>query len=172
MIEILRSRRSIRKYEKKSIHEEAVKILKEALLRCPSSRGFNPWTFIFVDEPGLLERLSKAKEHGSAFINKAALAIVICGDETRSDVWIEDCSIAAIIAHLTAHSLGLGSCWVQIRNRFHSSEKSSEAYVQELLGIPPNIKVEAIISLGFPGETPKPIPDGQLDYGKIRTNHF
>jgi nitroreductase len=172
MIEILRTRRSIRKYEWKPIDAVSRKILEEALLRCPSSRGFNPWTFIFVDEPELLKRLAKAKEHGSAFIDKAALAIVVCGDETRSDVWIEDCSIAAVIAHLTAHSLGLGSCWVQIRNRFHSPEKSSERYVQDLLGIPQQIKVEAIISLGFPGETPKPIPAGELDYNKIRTNHF
>src|SRR5512135_530815 len=115
MIEILRFRRSIRKYIKKAIDGESLEIIKEALLRCPSSRGTNPWTFIFVDEADLLARLSKAKEHGSAFLKNAALAIVVCGDETRSDVWVEDCSIAAIVAQLTAHSLGLGSCWVQIR---------------------------------------------------------
>ncbi len=172
MIEFLRTRRSIRRYEKKPIDSESLEIIKEALLRCPSSRGTNPWTFILVDEAELLEGLSKAKEHGSDFLKKAALAIVVCGDETRSDVWIEDCSIAAIIAHLTAHSLGLGSCWIQIRNRFRSAEQSSEAYVQDLLGIPKNLRVEAIISLGFPGETKKPVPLEQLDFGKIRHNRF
>ena len=49
MIEILRTRRSIRKYEKKPVDEKLVAILKEALLRCPSSRGINPWTFVFVE---------------------------------------------------------------------------------------------------------------------------
>jgi nitroreductase len=63
---------------------------------------------------------------------------------------VEDCSIAAIVAHLTAHSLGLGSCWIQIRNRAHSIEKTAEKHVQELLGIPSDLRVESIISIGFP----------------------
>jgi nitroreductase len=172
MIESLRTRRSIRKYQKRAIDGESLETIKEALLRCPSSRGNNPWTFIFVDEADLLDRLSKAKEHGSGFVQDAALAIVVCGDETRSDVWVEDCAIAAMVAHLTAHSLGLGSCWIQIRNRTHSAEKSAEAYIQDLLGIPKNLRVEAIISLGFPGETKTPVPVGQLDFGKIKHNRF
>lgn len=172
MIEILRTRRSIRKYEKRPIDGASLETIKEALLRCPSSRGINPWTFILVDEAELLERLSRAKEHGSGFATNAALAIVVCGDETLSDVWVEDCAIAAIVAHLTAHSLGLGSCWIQIRNRSHSAEKSSEAYIQELLGIPKNLRVEAMISVGFPGETKVPVPVAQLDFGKIKQNRF
>ena len=105
MIEILRTRRSIRKYENKAIDGGSVDILKEALLRCPSSRGINPWTFIFVDEPELLQQLSQAKEQGSAFLKDAALGIVVCGDETKSDAWVEDCSIASIVVQLAAHSL-------------------------------------------------------------------
>lgn len=172
MIEILRTRRSIRKYQKRPIDTESLETLKEALLRCPTSMGNNSWTFIFVDAAELLERLSEAKEHGSAFVKNAALAIVVCGDERRSDVWVEDCSIAAIVAHLTAHSRGLGSCWIQIRNRFHSAEKSAETYIQELLGIPKNLRVEAIISIGFPAETRPAVPAEQLDFGKIRYNRF
>ena len=98
--------------------------------------GINPWTYIFVDDADLLAGLSRAKEHGSDFLKNAALGIVVCGDESKSDVWVEDCSIAAVVSHLTAHSLGLGSCWIQIRNRAHSIEKTAEQYVQELLGTP------------------------------------
>ncbi len=172
MIDLLRSRRSVRKYERRAIAEEHIEILKEALLRCPSSRGINPWTFVFVDDPALLSRLSHAKEQGSAFLEGAALGIVVCGDETTSDVWVEDCSIAAIIVHLTAHSLGLGSCWIQIRNRPHSTEKSAEQYIQELLGMPLNIRVEAIVSIGYPAESPAPIPKARLEEGKIMRNAF
>ena len=136
MIETLRTRRSIRKYAKKPVDEGLVALLKEALLRCPSSRGINPWTFVFVDEAGVIDKLSRSKEHGSEFLKGAPLAIVVCGDETKSDVWVEDCSIASIVAHLTAHSLGLGSCWIQIRNRDHSAARTAEDYVQELLGAP------------------------------------
>ena len=172
MIDILRTRRSIRQYEKKPVQAESLDLLKEALLRSPSSRALNPWTFIFVDKPDLLERLSRAKEHGSIFLRGAALGVVVCGDETKSDVWIEDCSIASIVTHLTAHSLGLGSCWIQIRKRMHSGEQAAEQYIQDLLGIPAHVRVEAIISIGYPAETKPPIPKDQLDYGKIRYNGY
>jgi nitroreductase len=172
MIELLRTRRSIRKYETKPIDGQYLEVLKEALLRCPSSRGNNPWSFIFVDKPDLLDLLSKSKERGSQFLKDAPLGIVVCADETKSDVWVEDCSITSIVVQLVSHSLGLGSCWIQIRNRLHSSGKDAGEYIQELLGIPPNMKVECIIALGFPAETLAPIPSDKLDYGKIRSNGY
>jgi nitroreductase len=172
MIDILRKRRSIRKYERKGIEPNTVEILKEAMLRCPSSRGINPWTFIFVDDRALLDRISQAKESGSSFLKGAALGIVICGDETRSDVWVEDCSIASIAVQLTAQSMGLGSCWIQIRNRTHPGGTTAEEYIQEILGIPKQVRVESIISIGYPAEEKKPVPREQLEYGKIRFNKF
>jgi nitroreductase len=172
MIDILRTRRSIRKYEKKPVDERSVDVMKEALLRCPSSRGINPWTFVFVDDGDLIDKLSRSKEHGSAFLKGAPLAIVVCGDETKSDVWVEDCSIASIVAHLTAHSLGLGSCWIQIRNRNHSGQRPAEDFIQELLGLPKSMRVEAIVAVGFPGESKSPVPAEQLDYGRIKHNHY
>ncbi len=172
MIEMLRSRRSIRKYEKKGIDTNMLDILKEALLRCPSSRGINPWIFIFVDDRDLLHRLSQAKEHGSGFLKDAALGIVVCGDETKSDVWVEDCSIASIVVQLTAHSLGLGTCWIQIRNRSHTNETTAEKYIQELLGIPEHLRVECMISIGYPAETKTPLPFERLDFDKIKNNGY
>jgi nitroreductase len=172
MIDILRTRRSIRRYEAKPVDPGFLEILKEALLRSPSSLGHNPWTFIFVDKPDLLAQLSEAKQHGSNFVKGATLGIVVCADETVSDVWVEDASISSLIAHITAHSLGLGSCWVQIRNRQHSADQTAEQYVQVLLGIPAHVRVEAIIAIGYPAETKAPLPGDQLDYGKIRFNGY
>lgn len=172
MIETLRKRRSIRKYQETAINSQALEVIKEALLRSPSSRGINPWTFIFVDQKELLRRLSQAKEQGAQFVKDAALAIVVCGDETKSDVWVEDCSIAAIVVQLAAQSLGLGSCWSQIRNRSHSKEKSAEKYIQELLHIPENLRVLSIVSIGVPAETKTPIAKEQLDYTKIHYNAY
>jgi len=172
MIDMLRTRRSIRKYEKKPLDKGSIDVMKEALLRSPSSRGINPWTFVFVDNPNVVERLSRSKEHGSAFLRGAPLAIVVCGDETKSDVWVEDCSIASIVAHLTAHSLGLGSCWVQIRKRSHDAGRSSEEYLRELLGLPETIAVECIVGIGRPAETKLPVPADKLQYGKVKRNRY
>lgn len=172
MIELLRQRRSIRKFTSEKIDPETAGTLIEAALRSPSSRGINPWEFIVVDDPDMLLKLSKAKQHGSEFLGKAPLGIVICADSTKSDVWIEDCSIAAVIIQLTALSMGLGSCWVQIRNRQHDSEKTSEDYVRELLGLPEQIRVVSIIAVGHPGERKSPVPESRLQYDKIRNNRW
>jgi nitroreductase len=172
MIDILRTRRSIRKYQNKQIEPESIELIEESLLRSPSSRGINPWRFILVDEPEMLEQLSEAKQHGSHFLKGAALGIVVCGDETESDVWIEDCSLASVIVQLTAHSLGLGSCWIQIRNRFHSSGQTAEEYVRHILAIPEGVNVLSIISIGHPAETKHPVPAERLEYIKIMRNRY
>lgn len=172
MIEKLRSRRSVRKFKSIPLEQQTIDLLKEAVLRSPSSRGINPWEFIFVTKPEKLASLSKSKEHGSGFLNHAALAIVICGDENKTDVWIEDCSIASTIALLTAHSIGLGSCWIQIRNRKHNNETTSESYIRNILNIPLHYRVESIIAIGYPDETPLPIDKNILDFNKIHENSF
>lgn len=170
MLELLQNRRSIRKYENRKIEPEKIEILKEALLRAPSSRGINPWQFIFVDDPQLLSKLSQCKEHGAEFIKNAALGIVVCGDEKESDVWVEDCSIAAIIGQLAAHSLGLGSCWIQVRNRFYDAATASEIYIQNLLGLPAHIKVECLLGIGYAAEKKKPTARDSLLFDRIRMN--
>ena len=172
MIELLRSRRSIRKFTSEKIVPDAIEVLVEAALRAPSSRGINPWEFVLVDDPVILKQLSEAKQHGAEFLGNAPLAIVICADNRNSDVWIEDCSIAAIVIQLTALLLGLGSCWAQIRNREHSRGKTAERYVQELLGLPEEIKVECILGLGHPAEKKRPVAAEELQREKIRYNHW
>ncbi len=167
MLEILRKRRSIRRYKDKEIEPEKIELLKEAALRAPSSRAIKPWQFAFVTDRAMLEKLSKAKEDGSGFLKGAGLGVVVCADENESDVWIEDCSIASIILQLEALSLDLGSCWIQIRNRMHDDERTSEDYIRSLLELPKNIRVESIISIGYPGEEKAPISRDQLDYHKI-----
>jgi nitroreductase len=172
MIELLRLRRSIRKFTAEKIAPETVETLVEAALRAPSSRGINPWEFILVDDPEILTKLSRAKKHGAEFLKGAPLGIVVCADSTASDVWIEDCSIAAIIIQLTAASLGLGSCWAQIRNRQHDTEQSAEAHIRELLGLPEQLKVESILGIGHPAEKKSPVPADKLQREKVKRNRW
>ncbi len=172
MIELIRKRRSIRKFTEQKIEEGKVALLKETLLRSPTSRNLYPWEFVVVDDRETIRALSKAKPHGLGFLEEAALAVVICGDETKSDVWIEDCSIASIMLQLTAQSLGLGSCWGQIRLRQYDESKSSEHFVQELLSIPEHIHVESIIGIGYPAENRNPVLESELLTDKIHYNRF
>lgn len=172
MIELLRARRSIRRYADTPIEPEKVDLLKEAALRSPSSRNIDPWEFIFVDDREVLARLSTCKPHGAEFLAHAALGIVVCGDSRESDTWVEDCSIASILVQMVAQSLGLGSCWVQVRSRMFDEQTTSEQYIQDLLRIPEHIKVQCIIALGYPAEQREPLPAGELKFRKICMNTY
>ena len=172
MIEILRNRRTIRNYLKKPVEKEKTELLKEALLRSPSSKNINPWEFIFIDNKTTIEKLRNFKPHGVEPLDTAPLAILVCADETKNDVWIEDCSIASILLQLTAQSLGLGSCWIQIRNRSYSQSVSSEEYIQKLLSIPRKFKILSIITIGYAVEKRSGKPHNELQFEKIRINKF
>jgi nitroreductase len=172
ILPLIQKRRSIRKYQKRKIEPDKIQALMEAALRSPSSMGYNPWEFVVVDDPDLLDKLSKAKPQGSAFIKNAPLGIVVCADPEKSSVWVEDASIACTFIQLTAESLGLGSCWIQIRERMHDQTTPAEAYVAEVLGIPRKLKVEAMIALGYPDEQKAPRAKEDLQYGKVHRNLY
>ncbi len=172
MINILRNRRSVREFEDKTVESDKVEILKEALLRSPSSRSINPWEFIFVSERQTLRDLARCKPHGAAFVADAPLAVIVLGDTDRSDTCIEDCSIAAITLQYAAEALGLSSCWCQVRLRSHDQDRSAEEYLRELLEVPSNYMVECVIAVGYPARRGSPHPFDGLAWEKIRGNGF
>jgi nitroreductase len=173
MYQLLQHRRSCRKYQPTAVPEKDIETLLHAALMSPSSKRMNPWEFIAVTDKAIIEKLSHCKEHSSTFIAEAPLAIVVLANIEKSDVWVEDCSIASIIIQLVAEDLGLGSCWVQIRNRFTKNHKvSSNDYVKETLHIPDNYAVEAIISIGYKVEERKPFDEEKLQIEKIHYQHF
>jgi len=146
--------------------------LKEAVLRSPSSKNINPWEFVFIDDKELIRKLKECKPHGVTPLKTAPLAVIICGDENKNDVWVEDCSIASILLQLTAQSLGLESCWIQVRERNYTEGLSSGKYIQDLLNIPENYKVLSIVTIGYPDTTRAGKPFDELQFEKIRLNGF
>lgn len=172
MLELLAQRRSIRKYRQTPVEKEILDKLIKAALLAPSSRNILSQRFIVIDRPELLEKLSQARDHGSSFLKNAPLAIVVLGDSSSSDVWNEDASLAAIIIQLTATSLGLGSCWIQIRNRRYNQDITSEEYIQRLLNIPEDMKVQCIISLGYSDEQKSVKTEQDLKPSRVSINSF
>ena len=169
---LIQKRRSIRRFLQRPVEVEKINALLEAGLRAPSSRGLNPWEFIVVTDPDLLKKLAGAKQHGSAFLEKAALGIVVCADPATCDVWVEDASIAAIFIQLAAESLGLGSCWIQIRERMNEGMKSAGEYIADTLNIPAKIKVECIVAIGYPDEQKPPHKADELLYEKVHADIY
>lgn len=165
--ELLINRRSIRRYTYEPVDSEQVKLILEAALMGPSSKSVRPWQFVVVEDKEMLERLSKCKSNYATSIASAPLAIVVTADVTRSDAWIEDASIAAILMQLQAEDLGLGSCWVEVRERFGSDGLPAEEYVREALNIPENFSVLCIITVGHKDEIRKPINPEKLLWEKV-----
>lgn len=172
MLELLKQRRSIRKFKTQEIEAEKIIQLLQGALLSPSSKNSIPWEFIVVTDKQLLQQLALAKKTGATFLKNAPLAIVVLADPQVSDVWIEDASIAAIIIQTVAISLSLGSCWVQIRERKHNDTVSAEDYVRGVLNIPERIKVEAIIGIGYPDESKAPHREEDLKYQKVFSNGY
>jgi nitroreductase len=166
-LELLERRRSIRKFCDRAVETEKIQVLVEAALRSPSGRGINPWEFVIVEERNMLSKLSDAKQSGAAFLKGAPLGIVVCANPDKSDTFVEDASIASIIIQLAAESLGLGSCWIQMRNRYHRDGRSAQEHIEQILNIPENCIVQSVIAIGYPAETKTPHPRESLNFEKV-----
>ena len=172
MLEVLRKRRSIRKYLETALKREQIEGLEEIVLRSPSAHNDKSWEFIFVEDRALLRELAGVRAGSSAFLSGATLGIVFLGNEEVKDVWVEDASVAAMSAQLAAQAMGIGSCWVQIRNRDHAPGVTAEDFVGRFLGIPAPFRVLAIVGFGYPAEEKPPYPRDALSFEKIHRDRF
>lgn len=171
LFETMLKRRSIRKYKDDDILKEYVDKILQAGLLAPSSRNIKPCEFIVIENKDVLEKLSYCKSAGASMLKGANKAIVVIGDSKKSDVWIEDCSIAMTYMHLMATDLGIGSCWIQCRLR-DNKETSAEVYIRDLLNIPDYYSVLAILSLGISNEEKNDMKIEDLDIKKIHFDSY
>jgi nitroreductase len=170
--ELLKTRRSIRKYLPQQVEPEKIKLITQAALMSPASKRSNSWEFVVVQNSETMQQLAACRPIGSQLLHDSPLGIVVLADTTKSDVWIEDASIAAIIMQLQAQDLGLGSCWVQVYGRDKDEQTSAESYIRNLLSIPDNYGILCIISIGYRNEERKPFDLEKLSDEKIHTEKF
>lgn len=170
--ELVKKRRSTRKFTDELLTPEQVEAILKAALMSPASKSSNPWQFIAVEDKETLKTLSTAKEHGAKLIEGCAFAVVVIADSLASDVWIEDSSITSIVMQLQAEDMGLGSCWVQIRERYTADGQSAEAYIRNLLDIPMQFQVLSIIAIGHKVQEKPSFDEEKLQWEKIHINKF
>ena len=146
LYDLILSRRSIRSYDDKEIPKDVLEKIVEAGRQSPSAANRQPYRFIIVDDSELKQELPG---RFSRFIQKAPVVIVGCANikALLTGKWATiDTTIALENMILAAWSLGVGSCWIGSFN---------EKKVKDLLKIPKAWKVVALVSLGYPAETPK-----------------
>ena len=172
MLELFYQRRSIRKFTDQAIEAEKLDRIAQAALLAPSSKSKYPCEFILIDQKEINEKLSQSKPHGAGFLKNTAYSIVIAADIEKSDVWIEDSAIAASYIQIQAEKEGLGTCWIQIRERECDLDQSAETYIQNLLKMPSQLKILAIVAMGYKdGEKPAR-KKADLRMEKIHYNSF
>lgn len=162
----------MRKFTAEELTQDEVVTMMKAALMAPTSKRSNAWQFVLVDDKEKLKELSLCKEHASQFIVDAALAVVVTADPLLSDVWIEDASIASIYLQLQAEDMGLGSCWVQVRERYTATGMASDEYVRGILDIPLQLQVLSVIAVGHKGMERKPFDESHLQWEKIHLNKY
>jgi len=150
MIDLIKRRRSIRKYTPEPVTEAEVRQLLEAAMAAPSANNRQPWHFVVVRDQETKTLLAKT-HRWSGMIAQAALAIAVCGERSRSRHWVADTSAATENLLLAATTLGLGAVWIGIH-----PESGREGYVREALGIPEGIGVLCLIAVGRPAEHKPP----------------
>ena len=158
-IELALRRRSIRKYEDKPVEDEKIKTILQAGLASPSSKHLNPWEFVVVTDKEILKKMSSCRTYCSSMLAHSPLGIAVCLDASLTDTWQCDGAIAALNRLLCAEDLGLGGCWVQVNGRSLSDDETTTAdeYIRSLVGIPDNLTVLCIVSIGYKAEEKKPI---------------
>ena len=170
--QLITTRRSHRVFTSTEIHPDVVQQILRAALMSPTSRNQRAWHFVVVDDKSDLEKLADAKEQGSSMLAQAALAVVVLGDATQNDCWVEDGSIAAITMQYQAHALGVASCWVQIRGRRLSDATPSSDVVRGILHIPDTYEVLCILAFGHPAHSLPPHDDDTLLWERVHLGQF
>jgi nitroreductase len=161
--EAIKGRRSIRKYKDKPVSDEQIRAVIQAGMDAPSAGNLQSRHFYVVKDSGLRRKLAAAAR-GQNFIAEANVAIVICADsgignrygERGTSLYsIMDCAASMQNMMLTAHSLGLGTCWV---GAFDEQEAA------RIMKTPPHLRVVSIMPLGYPAESPKPRPKVKFEH--------
>jgi nitroreductase len=147
VFEAIRTRKSIRKFRLKSIPDEKLEMILEAGRLAPSAGNRQPWRFVVVKDPERRKTIAKAAD-SQMFIADASVIVVALGDPEASLRWFrQDIMIAVEHMVLAATALGYGTCWIGAFN---------EEEVKRLLRVPEDLKVIALLPIGFPDETPAP----------------
>ncbi len=169
---LLMWRRSIRKYTAEEILPEDVEKIISAALLAPTSKNKRSWEFTVIDDKELLLQMAQCKPQFARPIASCSMAVVVSANPIESDVWIEDAAIAASYMQLQAEALGLGSCWIQVRNRFLDTENTSSEYLKELLNISPEQQVLCVLSMGHKAESKKSADPAKLRWDKVHLGRW
>ena len=145
-ITLMKSRRSIRRYEPRPVPREALLEILDCARLAPSGYNLQHWRFVCVTDAAVKGRIAAAALYGR-FINEAGACIAVLG-ERDAECLVEDCCAATENIIIAAQAFGLGTCWVNSLRKEHSAD------VKRILEVPEGYELVSLITVGYPAECP------------------
>lgn len=147
LIKVIQSRHSVRVFTEQKISKAMLNEIVKCGNSAPSANKVYPREIKVYQDKKLLELLSETQPW-SRFVANASTCLVVLGYPEKSEYWLEDCSAATENVLLAAHALGLGSCWVAVRNMENAGQSASE-YVKKILSLPEDCEVLCLVPIGY-----------------------
>lgn len=151
----IKKRRSIRKYKDDPVPLDLIGAVIEAAVMAPSAGNQQMWKFIVVQNEEKRKAIAEACLE-QYWMSRAPVHIVIVAEDENARKWygvrgeklysIQTCAAAVENLILAAEELGLATCWVGA---------FEEGIVSRICGIPESARPQAVITLGYPDETPR-----------------
>jgi nitroreductase len=160
--QVLSDRRSVRKYEDRPVPRDAALKLIEAAEAAPSAGNLRARMYVIVTAREMARTLALAA-FGQMQVETAPLLIVVCADVDRSSsrygergslYAIQDATASVMCLLLAAHDMGLGACW---------NGAFDDQIVREALGLEEHVLPVAVLSIGWPAESPSSPPRRDLN---------
>lgn len=150
MLQLLKQRCSVRKFEERPIEREKLVYVLEAARVAPSACNFQPWRFLVLEDRALIARIAPVWVKAS----HAPVVIVACGDHKQA--WRRrdgkdhcDIDLAIAVDHMTlaAAEVGLGSCWICAFDAYECAAA---------LDLPEHLEPAVLLPLGYPAQMKNP----------------
>ena len=104
-LEVINNRHSVRKFTDAPVEKEILDAIVSVARTAPSSRNSKSTEFMIVDDRDTIVAMSQMRDSGSAFMKDAAAVIVILGDESKTDLWVDNCAISATFVQLAVTAM-------------------------------------------------------------------
>lgn len=166
------SRRSIRKYKNIPVEKEIIDELLKVAIIAPTGHNARACEFIVFENEKEVKKLIGIKKAGANFLETAQAGIAVVVNCDKAVTWIEDGSVAAYTIQLKAHEMGLGSCWLQLRDRFSPNDEPSDELFAKIVGLPKNYRVLCFIALGYADEEKPSYTEKDIELSKVHYNKF
>ncbi len=167
MLDVIRCRRSVRKYTGEAVSRDVLEELLRAGMQAPSARNLQPWEFVLVTDRDILNRIPEYHPY-SSMVPGASAVILVCGDTSRQDnpgYIAQDCAAVTQNILLEAVAQGLGAVWLGV---YPKPERING--MRLLFKLPDHVLPVSLVSIGVPGENPE--PEDRFDSRRIHLNSW